>query len=225
MERIAEQEVERITAKCQRCQGQGKQIPRWVRAGMDERFRRVEQVEQRVQMLLGIFASHDVLPLEFKPAYSVGDLLLQHLDALEQEAEEKGGVQQVLADHFAKVYKVSMPLAPAACPAKAPQSDRRKQLFHGSLWVTAPKPSRLIATSGQTLVECEAVVDLYPDRAKQGQSSWLLVWGTTQLTTSPAVGRLSVRRRIRDRQSRMSALLSASRSAAAGDTPAAEPGC
>jgi hypothetical protein len=52
-----------------------------------------------------------VLPLEFKPAYSVGDLLLQHLDALEQEAEEKGGVQQLLADHFAKVYKVAMPLA------------------------------------------------------------------------------------------------------------------
>jgi hypothetical protein len=35
----------------------------------------------------------------------------QHLEALEQEAEEKGGVQQVLADHFAKVYKVSLPLA------------------------------------------------------------------------------------------------------------------
>jgi hypothetical protein len=48
--------------------------------------------------------------LEFKPAYSVGHLLLQHLDALEREAEEKGGVQQLLADHFAKVYKVSLPL-------------------------------------------------------------------------------------------------------------------
>jgi hypothetical protein len=44
-------------------------------------------------------------------AYSVGDLLLQHLDALEQEADEKGGVQQLLEDHFAKVYKVAMPLA------------------------------------------------------------------------------------------------------------------
>jgi hypothetical protein len=62
-------------------------------------------------MLLGIFSSHSVLPLEFKPAYSIGDLLLQHLDALEQDAEEKGGVQQVLANHFAKAYKVSLPLA------------------------------------------------------------------------------------------------------------------
>jgi hypothetical protein len=105
MERIAEKEIERITAKCRRYQDHGKQVPVWVRAGMDERFRRVEQIEQRVQMLLGIFASHGVLPLDFKPAYSVGDLLLQHLDALEQEAEEKGGVQQVLADHFAKVYR------------------------------------------------------------------------------------------------------------------------
>jgi hypothetical protein len=37
--------------------------------------------------------------------------LLQHLEALEQEAEEKGGVHQLLADHFTKVYKVTMPLA------------------------------------------------------------------------------------------------------------------
>jgi hypothetical protein len=108
IERIAEKEVERITAKYRRYQEQGKQVPAWVRAGMDECFRRVEQMEQRVQMLLGIFASHGVLPLEFKPVYSVGDLLLQHLDALEQEAEDKGGVQQVLADHFAKVYKVGL---------------------------------------------------------------------------------------------------------------------
>jgi len=111
IERIAEKEIDRITAKCRRYQEQGKPIPAWVRAGMGERFGRVERVEQRVQMLLGIFASHGVLPLEFKPAYSVGDLLFQHLDALEHEAEENGGVQQLLADHFAKVYKVAMPLA------------------------------------------------------------------------------------------------------------------
>jgi hypothetical protein len=43
-----------------------------------------------------------VLSLGFAPAYSERDLLL-HLDALEQEAEEKGGVQQLLAEHFAKV--------------------------------------------------------------------------------------------------------------------------
>jgi hypothetical protein len=81
---------------------------------MDERFRRVEQMEQRVQALLGVFASHGVLPLEFKPAYSVADLLVQHLEALEQETEEKGGVQRLLADHFAKVYKAEMPLGRAA---------------------------------------------------------------------------------------------------------------
>jgi hypothetical protein len=111
MERIAEKEVERITVKCQRYKKQGKSVPAWVRAGMDEGFRHAEQVEQRVQTLLGVFASHGVLPLEFKPAHSVGDLLLQHLKALEQEAEEKGGVQQLLADHFAKVSKVSLSLA------------------------------------------------------------------------------------------------------------------
>jgi hypothetical protein len=78
---------------------------------MGERFGRIDRLEHCIQMLLGIFSAHGVLPLEFKPAYSVGDLLLQHLDALEQEAEEKGGVQQLLAEHFAKVYKVSLPLA------------------------------------------------------------------------------------------------------------------
>jgi hypothetical protein len=61
-----------------------------------------------VQMLLSIFSANGRMPLEFKPAYSVGDLLTQHLDELEQEAERKGGVLQTLADHFAKVYKVAM---------------------------------------------------------------------------------------------------------------------
>jgi hypothetical protein len=81
---------------------------------MDEGFRCVEQVEHRVQMLLGIFGAYVGLPLEFKPAHSVGDLLVQHLDDLEQEAQKKGGVEQVLADHFAKVYKVVHPLVGAA---------------------------------------------------------------------------------------------------------------
>jgi hypothetical protein len=36
---------------------------------------------------------------------------IQRLDVLEREAEEKGGVQQMLADHFAKVYKVNLPVA------------------------------------------------------------------------------------------------------------------
>ena len=60
-------------------------------------------------MLLEAFAAKGVLPLEFKPAYSVGDLLVQHLEELEQEAEKKGGMQQVLVDHFARVYKVAPP--------------------------------------------------------------------------------------------------------------------
>jgi hypothetical protein len=61
---------------------------------MGERFSRAEQLEHRIQMLLGIFSSKGVLPLEFKSAHSVGDLLTQHLDELEQEAERKGGVLQ-----------------------------------------------------------------------------------------------------------------------------------
>jgi hypothetical protein len=108
VERIGEYEMARITAKCERYAAKSQQIPEWVKRGMDEGFHRVEQIEHRVQMLLGIFGAYGVLPLEFKPAYSVGDLLVQHLDALEQESDRKGGVQQVLADHFARVYKVNM---------------------------------------------------------------------------------------------------------------------
>jgi hypothetical protein len=57
-----------------------------------------------------------VLPLEFKPAYSVGDLLTQHLDELEEEAERKGGILQALTDHFTKIYNVALF---AASPVKA----------------------------------------------------------------------------------------------------------
>jgi mannose/fructose-specific phosphotransferase system component IIA len=78
---------------------------------MGERFSRAEQLEHRVQMLLGIFSAKGVLPLEFKPAHSLGDLLTQHLDELEQEAERKGGVIQLLIDHFAMVHKIDPPLA------------------------------------------------------------------------------------------------------------------
>jgi hypothetical protein len=106
MEKVVEKEVGRITAKYQRYQDRQGYVPRWVKRGMGERFSRAEQLEHRVQMLLGIFSAKGVLPLEFKPAYSVGDLLTQHLDELEQEADCKGGVLQTLADHFAKVYRL-----------------------------------------------------------------------------------------------------------------------
>jgi hypothetical protein len=111
MERVVENEVERITAKCERYQERQGTVPRWVERGMGERFSRAEQLEHRVQMLLGIFSAKGVLPLEFKPAHSVGDLLTQHLDELEREAEHKGGVLQTLSDHFAKTYKVHLSMA------------------------------------------------------------------------------------------------------------------
>jgi hypothetical protein len=67
-----------------------------------------------MQMLLGVFSAKVVLPLEFKPAHSVGDLLPQHPEVWEQEAERKSGVMQTLADHFVKVYKVDIAFMPAA---------------------------------------------------------------------------------------------------------------
>ena len=63
-------------------------------------------MRHRVQMLLGIVCAWGVLPLEFKLAHSVDGLLTQHVGELEQEAEDKGGVQAVLASRFAKIHRV-----------------------------------------------------------------------------------------------------------------------
>ena len=91
MEKVAEKEVARITAKCQRYQERQGYVPRWVERGWVNASHGWSSSSIGVQMLLGIFSANGVLPLEFKPAYSVGDLLTQHLDELEQEAERKGG--------------------------------------------------------------------------------------------------------------------------------------
>jgi hypothetical protein len=66
-------------------------------------------------MLLGVFSAKGVLPIEFKPAHSVGDLLPQYLDELEHEAEHKGDAPQMLIDHFTKGYKAPLAASQAAC--------------------------------------------------------------------------------------------------------------
>jgi hypothetical protein len=109
VERVAEAEVGRLTQRCAHYEETLGFVPRWVERGMRARWQRLGALEHRVQMLLGIFAAKGVLPLAFKPAVSVGDLLVQHLDDVEREAEAKGGVEAVLAAHFARVYKVSLP--------------------------------------------------------------------------------------------------------------------
>jgi hypothetical protein len=70
--------------------------------------------EQIAAVLLSICAAYAVLPLEFKPAHNMADLLVQHLVALEQEAHEKGSIQHLLADHIGKVYKVAMSVGSTA---------------------------------------------------------------------------------------------------------------
>jgi hypothetical protein len=109
VDRAAVLEEERTAARCARYERTFGHVPAWVEKGMGVRLERAKAVKHRVQMLLGIFSARGVLALEQKPAYDVGSLLTQHLDDLEAEAEAKGGVPQVLADHFAKIYKVSVP--------------------------------------------------------------------------------------------------------------------
>jgi hypothetical protein len=69
-----------------------------------------ERVRHRLQTLLGVFDAYGVTARQIKPVANVADLLQQHLDALEVEAEEKGGIAQLLHDHFQKLYKVSAPI-------------------------------------------------------------------------------------------------------------------
>jgi hypothetical protein len=71
MERIAEREAERITAKCQRFQERQGYILRWVERGTGGWFSRAEKLERRIQMLLGIFLAKGMLPLECTPAFGV----------------------------------------------------------------------------------------------------------------------------------------------------------
>jgi hypothetical protein len=72
---------------------------------------RAERVRHRLQTLLGVFDAYGVTARQVKPIVSVGDLVAQHLEALEAEADEKGGVARLLHDHFQKLYKVSAPLS------------------------------------------------------------------------------------------------------------------
>jgi hypothetical protein len=53
---------------------------------------RPERVRHRLQTLLGVFDAHGVTAQQIKPVVSVADLVGQHLDALEAEAEEKGAL-------------------------------------------------------------------------------------------------------------------------------------
>jgi hypothetical protein len=110
--RLLEQEAEHAEARQAHYLELGRTVPRWVERGMGARLHRTEQMRHRVQMLLGVASAWGVLPLEFKPAHSVGDLLVQHLGELEQEAEDKGGIEVLLGAHFAKVYRT--PLSSAA---------------------------------------------------------------------------------------------------------------
>jgi hypothetical protein len=116
-EQVTSREAERADARRARYLERQGYVPSWVERGMGERLARAEQVRHRVQMLLGIFSARGGLPLAFKPAHSVGDLLTQHLEELEQESEMKGGVDEVLAAHFARIYKVQLPRMVVALPA------------------------------------------------------------------------------------------------------------
>jgi hypothetical protein len=103
-ERAATREEGRAATRRAHYQERYGRVPRWVEHGMGAQLERVQQTRHRVQMLLGIFAAHGVLALELKPAHTVADLLMQHIEEL--EAGAKGGAIQMPRNHFRKVFKV-----------------------------------------------------------------------------------------------------------------------
>jgi hypothetical protein len=125
MRRRAEKEAEhlaarraRLLAKLEMSEGLDQIAEEELRAQLAEieegrgvALERPGRVRHRLQTLLGVFDAYGVTAQQIKPVVSVGDLVSQHLDALEAEAEEKGGIAQLLHDHFQKLYKVSAPCA------------------------------------------------------------------------------------------------------------------
>ncbi len=110
-ERLVAKESERAERRRAAALAKYGYVPPWVERGMGALIERAEQRRHRVQMLLGVAGARGVLPLELKGVTSVADLLLQHLDDLEAEANEHGGIQAVLRNHFAKTYKANPPVA------------------------------------------------------------------------------------------------------------------
>jgi hypothetical protein len=108
-DRTAEREAERAEVRRVRYEATLGSVPEWVDRGLGERVARAETIRHRVQMLLGICAARGVLPLHREPVTCVQDLVWQHLDDLQDEAERKGSPEHLLANHFAKVYRVAAP--------------------------------------------------------------------------------------------------------------------
>jgi len=81
-----------------------------IEEGRGVALERPDRVRHRLQTLLGVFDAYGVTARQIKPVVSVADLVEQHREALETEAVEKGGVAQLLHDHFQKLYKVSAPV-------------------------------------------------------------------------------------------------------------------
>jgi len=124
MRRRAEKEAERLNvrrarllAKLETTEGLDQLAEEELRAklavieeGRGVALERPERVRHRLQTLLGVFDAYGVTAQQIKPVVSVADLVAQHLEALEAEAEEKGGIAQLLHEHFQKLYKVSVPI-------------------------------------------------------------------------------------------------------------------
>jgi hypothetical protein len=108
-ELVAGKEAHRLEVRKAVAQEREGAVPPWVESGMGASIEQPARVRHLIQMLLGIFAAHGVLALGDKPVHSVGELLTQHLELLEAEAEDKGGVGAVLRDHFARVYRGALP--------------------------------------------------------------------------------------------------------------------
>jgi hypothetical protein len=71
--------------------------------------RYAEHLQELAEMALGVFAAEGVVKAELPRVGSVAELLCELVDEIEELADAKGGVGQVLHDKWCKLYKVNPP--------------------------------------------------------------------------------------------------------------------
>jgi hypothetical protein len=83
-----------------------KLLKKLLTAGEKRQLRYYEHVDHLAKMALGVFTSIGVTKGALPPMTSIGDLLEYLCDDLEEIANKKGGIGQMLYDKWCKVYKM-----------------------------------------------------------------------------------------------------------------------
>jgi hypothetical protein len=96
-----------------------KRMKKLLTADEQRQMRSYEQVDHLAKMAPGVFTSIGVTKGELPPFTHVADLLEYLCDDLEEIAQEKGNIGQILYDKWCKIYKMLPTLKAVARSAVA----------------------------------------------------------------------------------------------------------